>query len=339
MRVFGKEYAPGDASPAAPVLLVDGDRERAAQVGALVEASGARVATATGARDALRRPLPEVLLCAAGLPDGDGFDLVDELQRRGGRLAAILYTDAPSYSSCRRAWQLGAIDLLATPLDRGALTAALERAGAGAAGANHSSPADAWTPAPGSDDDVLRELVALGVRAGLGPAARARLASAASEALDNARRHAAAAQVSVGATVDRGHVAVLITDNGCGFDPLEAELDAAPAALAGVAPTPGGLARMRALADDLRIESTPGSGTRVELRIAPHTAALDGGDDSDLSDRDWLDPDLARRLLLSPTMGREQNSDSQLPPALTVALGRLMAVATPSRLAQRALWS
>ncbi|QDU70017.1 response regulator [Engelhardtia mirabilis] len=326
------------------VLLVDGDRARAEQTHAALEHLGHRVSIASGVREALRHPLPQVAVVALGLPDGDGLELLSELRRRGGELAAVLYADRPTFDQCRRAWHLGACDLLTTPVATEDLGAALGRIEAGVGGrqAARAATGDRWTsPDEEHDGALLREILALGVCAGLGPAARARLAGAASEALDNARRHAFAGgpgQVSVEPRVASGRVHLTITDGGAGFDPLRGELDAIAPAMPGGSARPGGLARLRALADDLRIESAPGQGTRIELRVDPHPAALDGGAGTDLSDRDYLDPDLARRLL-HELCEPDGGTAFDLPPALAVALGRLAAATDPSRLAQRALWS
>jgi signal transduction histidine kinase len=76
----------------------------------------------------------------------------------------------------------------------------------------------------------------------------------AEEALNNALKHAAAAEVRVAVTYPPGHVRLCVKDNGCGFD---------------VAHTSRGLGlqslreRVEALAGELTIASEPGEGTRV----------------------------------------------------------------------------
>lgn len=342
MRVNGNEYTTARGAAPRQVLLVDADAERARQLASRLESFGARVTWAASAHEALRLPLPELIVAAVGLPDGDGLELAAELRRRGGDIVSVLYTERPTYDDCRRAWRLGAADLLRTPIDASEFAQAFERASAAAPRpADAATDARRWTVDAGSADPILRELVALGVRAGFGPAARARLAGAVAEALDNARRHgyaAGAGAIAVDATRVGDRLRIVVSDGGCGFDVLRGELDAVGPLLPGGGTAPGGLARLRALADDLRIESEPGAGTRVTLCIDPHPAAF--GDEAPLAldDRDWLDPDQARRLLAEV---REPAGDvpAELPPALAVALGRLLAATDSSRLAQRALWS
>ena len=88
----------------------------------------------------------------------------------------------------------------------------------------------------------------------------AALAGATTEALTNAARHAAPAQVQLSAAVEPdGAVTVLVADDGPGFDPA-----AVPASRRGVRESLVG--RMRAVQGDATVSSRPGGGTQVLLR-------------------------------------------------------------------------
>ena len=88
----------------------------------------------------------------------------------------------------------------------------------------------------------------------------AALAGATTEALTNAARHAAPAQVQLRAAVEPdGAVTVLVADDGPGFDPA-----AVPDSRRGVRESLVG--RMRAVQGDATVSSRPGGGTQVLLR-------------------------------------------------------------------------
>ena len=80
------------------------------------------------------------------------------------------------------------------------------------------------------------------------------------EALNNALKHARATAIKVSLRRDDGSVKLTVTDNGGGFDSEETGN--------GV-----GLASMRAraarLGGELKIESQPGVGTKVQLSLVP----------------------------------------------------------------------
>ena len=92
------------------------------------------------------------------------------------------------------------------------------------------------------------------------------------EALANVLRHAAASRLSLAAGRDGGDLAVWVIDDGRGFDPVQ-----------GAGASPGehlGLVSMRERAEfaggSLEVDSEPGRGTRVCLRI-PLAAAAPAG--------------------------------------------------------------
>jgi len=120
------------------------------------------------------------------------------------------------------------------------------------------------------DDDAFRSLQ---------PIAELQLLRIVQEALANVRKHARATEAIVELSRVDGAVRVCIRDNGIGFDPSTLERGHFPRF---------GLATMRERAEaaggTLRIVSTPGSGTTVEVVIPLHAAPanVNGGLDARL---------------------------------------------------------
>jgi PAS domain S-box-containing protein len=79
------------------------------------------------------------------------------------------------------------------------------------------------------------------------------------EALANARRHSRADRMRVVLEADRDKLRIEVSDDGLGFDP-----EATPAGVG----TRGMRERVRALGGDLAVESKPGVGTRVVVRVS-----------------------------------------------------------------------
>lgn len=104
--------------------------------------------------------------------------------------------------------------------------------------------------------DIASETAEAGL---LDPTASAEAYRIVQEALGNAARHSGASAVQVGLATSPGLLRVIVADNGRGFDP-------AVGRQAGL-----GLIGMREravlLGGDLRIDSAPGSGTRVVLEV------------------------------------------------------------------------
>lgn len=97
----------------------------------------------------------------------------------------------------------------------------------------------------------------------LAPGARHELVLAVAEALENARRHAAGAPVSVSLGTVDGHVVATVADRGPGFD--DARRDEALAA--GHFGLAGMVERLASADGDADVVSTPGRGTTVRLRV------------------------------------------------------------------------
>ncbi len=109
---------------------------------------------------------------------------------------------------------------------------------------------------------ITVELTAIGDRP-LDPAGEA-LVAAAREALRNAARHAGGAPIVVFAELTSAGVEVFVRDDGVGFDPttVASERRGIRDAIVG---------RMTAAGGSAAIESAPGEGTEVALRIGPAT--------------------------------------------------------------------
>lgn len=99
------------------------------------------------------------------------------------------------------------------------------------------------------------------------PGAELQLMRILQEALTNVRRHARAASVSVRLERAGDAARLVVTDDGCGFDPTQPAADARPRF---------GLATMQERADaaggKFRLESRPGRGTTVEATLPLHIA-------------------------------------------------------------------
>ena len=106
----------------------------------------------------------------------------------------------------------------------------------------------------------------LGEEPALPPETKEALYRIAQEALQNTVKHAGAANVNLGVGRADGSVTLDVSDNGSGFDP------------AGDFPGHLGLRSMRERAESLggtlQIESAPGEGTRIRVRISPRPRGL-----------------------------------------------------------------
>ncbi|MBL8858668.1 MAG: ATP-binding protein [Planctomycetes bacterium] len=181
---------------------------------------------------------------------------------------------------------------------------------------------------------AARAVLGFALESGFGPACRARIGGAVSEVVDNAIRRGYPTRtgtIRVHAAVAGREIVVTIEDFGIGFDTEAMDDDLL------ARPLYSGLARASALADGLAIDSEPGLGTRVVLHFEAACAVFDEDGSIDLSDHDYLSPDLARRVL--HTLRRQETSTiHQLSPALAVVVGRLLAGPKPRALVERALW-
>jgi DNA-binding NarL/FixJ family response regulator/signal transduction histidine kinase len=136
------------------------------------------------------------------------------------------------------------------------------------------SPAtlDRFTPVQAIAEEVVQfeaqvgiptQFILSGDEQTLNPEQRSALLRIAQEALANARKHSQAQRVRVGLQFGVEDVTLLVEDDGVGFDQ---EARDAPGPQGGYGLI-GMSERVRMLGGELRIESTPGWGTRVQARL------------------------------------------------------------------------
>jgi anti-sigma regulatory factor (Ser/Thr protein kinase)/ActR/RegA family two-component response regulator len=327
------------------VLVVDAEAQVAAVVRRALVARGHEVLVSTSATEALELPAPDVIVLDVGHADGQA--ILARLRARGTRPRAVL-TTTTSLGSHAGTVRFGADRLVVKPFRVEELVAAVEAADApaerGASGREAAASPAADDEGPfrralraraDEVDRVVRELVAWAVRLGAGPSARARLGSATAEVLENVVRHAYGADegsIALEAELEGRALQVTVTDRGGGFDAVSA------LAACGAGPARTGLARVAALTEDLSVSSRPGAGARVVLRVHLHRATFEGVDSVDLSELDWLSPELARRVLAALEEGEDADL-FQLSPALAVTVGRLLHGPDTRSVLQSALWS
>jgi PAS domain S-box-containing protein len=114
------------------ILAVDDDRDALALVREILEATGATVATADSAQqalDILEQMTPDVLLADLGMPEMSGFDLIDRVRRSDRpairEIPAAALTAYARSEDRTRALRSGFQMHLAKPVDPGELMAAM----------------------------------------------------------------------------------------------------------------------------------------------------------------------------------------------------------------------
>ena len=114
------------------VLAVDDDLDAVTLVAELLETAGARVTTASSAEDALRvleTELPDVILTDLGMPQVDGFQLIERI--KGHRNPLVRHVPAAALTAYARsddrvkALRAGFHIHLAKPIDPAELVAAV----------------------------------------------------------------------------------------------------------------------------------------------------------------------------------------------------------------------
>src|ERR671915_2632382 len=111
------------------VLIVDDDPEQLEWLSDFVKAEGFTVAKATSLRTAriqLTQMRPEVLLTDLQLPDGNGIELVDDLESRDAT-EVVMITGHATVESAVNALRAGATDYLVKPVDMERLRSILQR--------------------------------------------------------------------------------------------------------------------------------------------------------------------------------------------------------------------
>jgi len=323
------------------ILVVEGQHSAGLAIAGLLRRRGHEVRLVTSAEDALACDEADVLVSDLDLPGASGLELLEELRRRGSAARTVFVGARPSFEESRRALELGAVELLAKPFRLAELVRAVETE-TDAPAPLPSSPRkydctfdETYPSLPASVELAARELLAYALRCGISPAARARIGSAASELVDNAFRHGygrGRGQIRVEGQLDGADFSVRVSDEGIGFDALVLEACQLHDTLR------HGLARARALSEELQIESRPGGGTRVLLVFRASRVAFEEEGGIDLSELDFIGPELSRRMLHALREGRDADP-FQLSPALAVVVGRLLAGPDPRPSIEKALWS
>ena len=117
--------------PELSVLAVDDDADALGLVREILESAGARVRTATSAREALEEidhQVPDVLVSDLGMPGMDGFDLIQRIRHMEGaarELPAAALTAYARSEDRAKALRLGFEMHLAKPIDPSELIAAV----------------------------------------------------------------------------------------------------------------------------------------------------------------------------------------------------------------------
>jgi len=328
------------------ILVVEDDAPVAAALAAVLMRRGHEVVVARDAAQALECNAPDVLLTDVNLPGASGFELLSELHRRGIRPRTVFITGDATIDGCKRALLLGAVEFLAKPFRIDDVIRAVEAGSTQPHGESETRGATAaprettlflrtYPSEPATVARAARDVVAFALVNDVGPACRARIGTAVAEIVDNSRRHGyggGKGAIRVTARRDRRDLVVCIEDDGSGFDVPDVEASAFRSTL------DNGLARALALAEDLVIDSAPGRGARVTLQFTAWAADLAEGHHVDLSEHDFLTPDIARRVL--HTLRRTETADMfQLSPSLAVVVGRLLAGPDSRARIERALWS
>lgn len=120
-----------DRPKRADVLLVDDDKLVLRAVERVLVSGGYTVQTAVDGQQAAREAMAggyDVLVSDIHMPGITGTELLDVLRSYGCDLPVILMTGAPSLETAREAVELGAVQYLTKPIDRGALLKAVARA-------------------------------------------------------------------------------------------------------------------------------------------------------------------------------------------------------------------
>lgn len=176
-------------------------------------------------------------------------------------------------------------------------------------------------------ESAAREVVAWSLRCDIVPGTRARIGSAVAEAVENAVA-AGSSRIEVHALVTRTELTVAISDDGCGFDVVDAltedGLDCST-----------GLGRMHSLAEAVTLDSTPGNGAVCTLTFRVTTTEFEEEDRIDLSDLDFFVAATSKELLA--TLAEDPNAPIVLSPALAVVVGRLLMGPRPTSLLEGAL--
>lgn len=313
------------------ILLVEDDRSVADTLAAILRHRSHEVTIVHSGEEALRCQPCDVLVTDVSLTGMSGLDVLEELLLRGEAPRTLVISGDESVDNCRRALQLGAIDFLPKPVNIDRLVSLIEQETEQPA-QDSSTYKRTYCASRATCDRGPRDLVAFALRCGVGPAARARVATATAEALENAWRHAYPAgqeTVTVEAELNSSELVVRVRDEGQGMDTTT--VGRTPIQT----PYSCGFARMSALAEDVQIHSGLNVGTQVEMRFTIFTTCFDESFQTDLSELDWFSPQMARTVVKN--LGAPGPTRAfQFSPALAVSIGRLLSGPKSSQAARTA---
>ncbi len=314
------------------ILVVEPESAIADSLCSALERRGHRALLAADSVGALESETPDVLICGVEAGGGGEYDLLEEYARRGRQPRSILLLSDPNTLSFRRARELGVEDVIARPFRLDELMNSVERISDSSN--THTTPSfSTFSRSYPCDEETVdrsaRDIAAFALRCGVGPSARARLASAVAEVAENAVDHAyptGGGMLEVDARLEERDVWVSLRDSGVGFEAIE-ERD-----------EDGGLDRAAALTEGMDITSTRGEGTEVSLRVSIFRADFDNDRLVDLSELDFFTPQTSRQVL---SVVREQEAGSflDLSPSLAVVLGRLLSGPSQRAAVTASLWS
>ncbi|MBP2449463.1 response regulator transcription factor [Rhizobium leguminosarum] len=102
------------------ILIIDDDRETCDGAAAYFRSEGCRTEVATNAKMGLMhhsRLKPDLVILDVGLPDGDGFDVLTEIKRRGGNTLVIMLTGRIRPDQQLQGLNCGVDDYITKPCD------------------------------------------------------------------------------------------------------------------------------------------------------------------------------------------------------------------------------
>jgi CheY-like chemotaxis protein len=112
------------------VLVVDDEADARELIATVLEQAGARAITASSVDEALARVVrdrPDVLLTDIGMPDADGYTLLQKVRElapdEGGRIPAAALTAYSRTEDARRAFAAGFLRHVAKPVEPAFLVA------------------------------------------------------------------------------------------------------------------------------------------------------------------------------------------------------------------------
>ncbi len=309
-------------STAAHILVVDPDAHFASRVVAALAERGLEAGAVTSLSAVPAQARPALLICAATLDDGSAVQLLAHFEQQGHICPAVLTAKSTSVAVCTVAMRAGVREFLVQPfsipeLIDAALRVLPKPALPGRAQLCLDGIADIE-----SNARALRELLAFLVIQGFATAARARIAGATAEILENIARHAYPHDEGcfrLEAKLQSGRLRVEITDDGIGCDVTRPSLTSSSASAV------SGLARACALAESFKLSNRPEGGMRASLEFSSTSFLFADERGVDLSDLDYLEPLTARRILES--LRDDSAPQFQLSPALAVCVGRLLSAA------------